>query len=153
MAEHNEVEGKPVDDRNRRILIYAIVAVIIFLLGLVPMGIVAFNRGSERDEARRELRLCSIQGLLASAAIDARIGNYEPARQSASSFFTELRVELDKGRSSAFTQSQRDSLTSVLDPRDEIITLLARSDPASADRLGTLFTSYRKAVGSTSEQK
>jgi len=28
--------------------------------------------------------------------------------------------------------------------RDEIITLLARSDPASADRLSDLYVSYRK---------
>jgi hypothetical protein len=115
------------------------------------MGIVAFNRASERDEARRELRLCSIQSLLGAAAIDARMGNYEPARQSASSFFTELRAELDKGRSSAFTQSQRDSLSSILNPRDEIITLLARSDPAAADKLGTLFGTYKKAGGGDSQ--
>ncbi len=152
MAENKDGERRPADDRKRRILIYAIVAVIIFLFGLVPMGMVALNRASERDEARRELRLCSIQGLLASAAIDARLGNYEPARESASNFFTEVRAELDKGRSSAFTQSQQEALASILNPRDEVITLLARSDPAVADRLGTLFTSYKKAVGSDSQR-
>jgi hypothetical protein len=31
--------------------------------------------------------------------------------------------------------------------RDEVITLLARSDPAAADRLSDLFAAYRKAVG------
>src|SRR5689334_20411138 len=152
MAEHDEVEVKPMDDRRKRILIYAMVIVIIFLLGLVPMGIVALNRAAERDEARRELRVCSIQSLLASAAIDARLGNYEPARQSASNFFTELRTELDKGRSSAFTQPQRDALASLLNPRDEVITLLARSDPAAADKLGTLFTAFTKSVGSDSQR-
>ncbi len=152
MAEPDEVEIKPRDDRKRRIVIYAIVIAIIFLLGLVPMGIVALNRASERDEARRELRLCSIQSLLTAAAIDARMGNYEPARQSASGFFTELRAELDKGRSSAFSQPQRDNLASIQNPRDEIITLLARSDPVSADKLGTLFTTYRKAIGSDAQR-
>jgi hypothetical protein len=31
--------------------------------------------------------------------------------------------------------------------RDEIITLLARNDPASADRMSDLYVAYRKAVG------
>jgi hypothetical protein len=35
----------------------------------------------------------------------------------------------------------------LLAGRDEIITLLARSDPASADRLSELYVAYRKAVG------
>jgi flagellar basal body-associated protein FliL len=153
MAETKKVEGKPADDRKKRILIYAIVIISVFLLGLVPMGIVAYNRASERDEARRELRLCSIQAMLASAAVDARMGNYEPARQSASNFFTELRTELDKGRVSAFNQSQRDGMASMLNSRDEVITLLARNDPASADRLGALFIAYKRAVGNTAEQK
>jgi hypothetical protein len=30
--------------------------------------------------------------------------------------------------------------------RDEVITLLARSDPASADRLSDLFVIYRKIM-------
>ena len=32
--------------------------------------------------------------------------------------------------------------------RDEIITLLARSDPASADRLSDLYVAYRKVMNS-----
>jgi hypothetical protein len=35
----------------------------------------------------------------------------------------------------------------LFDQRDEIITLLARNDPASADRLSDLYASYRKLVG------
>jgi hypothetical protein len=30
--------------------------------------------------------------------------------------------------------------------RDELITLLARSDPASADRIADLFVAYRKIM-------
>jgi flagellar basal body-associated protein FliL len=149
MTENDKVPPKPANSRKNRILIYAIVIIIIFLLGLVPMAVIAFNRGSERDAALRDLRLCSLQSQLAAAAIEARMGNYEPARQSASNFFTELRTELDKGRSSAFNQSQREALGAIVNPRDEIITLLARSDPASAEKLGALFVTYKKAVSGT----
>ena len=36
--------------------------------------------------------------------------------------------------------------TRGLNQRDDVITLLARSDPASADRLSDLYVSYRAAV-------
>lgn len=130
----------------RRIAIYAAVIIGAFLLGLVPMWLSARGRGVERDEARRGLRLCQIQGGLAAAALDARRGDYEPARQGASGFFTALREQVD-GDASDLTQAQRESAKPLLNQRDDVITLLARSDPASADRLSDLYASYRKAVG------
>ncbi len=145
MAESDE-SNLPRENRGKRILIYAGVAVVIFLLGLVPMGLAAYSRAGERDKARAELRACKVEGYLASAAIDARLGNYEPARQSASNFFADLRAEVDKGNDSAFSQVQRDKLQALMTPRDELITLLARSDPASADRLAQLYSSFRTAV-------
>ncbi len=148
MANANEVKQNSTDNRGKRILIYAAVAVVIFLLGVVPMGIMTYSRSVERDQARHELRLCTIQAGLASATIDARLGNYEPARQAASNFFTDLRTEIDKGSASAFDQSQRENLKTLLTPRDEVVTLLARGDPAGADRLSNIFTAYKKALGS-----
>lgn len=148
MADANEVNPIPADNRAKRILIYAGVLIVVFLLGLVPMLLIAYSRTVERDDARHELRLCSIQAALATATIEARLGNYEPARQAASNFFTELRAELEKGSESPFDQAERESLKSILAPRDEVVTLLARGDPAAADRLATIFTAYRKATGS-----
>ena len=133
-------------DRGKRILIYAGVLLVVFLLGLVPMGFKAYLLAVERNQARHDLRLCTIQAALASATIDARLGNYEPARQAASNFFTELRTELDKENDGVFDRTQRESLKPLLVPRDDLVTLLARSDPAAADRLGSMFTTYHKAV-------
>jgi hypothetical protein len=101
---------------------------------------------AQRDAARRELRLSQTQVTLASAAIDARRGEYETARQTASDFFTALRTELDAGEDSPFSPRQREAATPLLERRDDIITLLARSDPASAERLSDLYVSYRAAV-------
>ena len=134
--------------RWKRIAIYAAVLLGAFLLGLVPMWLAASGRAWERDAARRELRLSQARGNLASAAIDARRGDYEPARQATSEFFTSLRNQVDAaGGDSDLTPAQRDSLRPLLDQRDDLITLLARSDPASADRLSDLYVSYRKALG------
>ena len=123
-----------------------VIAALVFLLGLVPMWMKASEAASQRDAARRELRLSQTQGALASAAIDARRGEYETARQTASDFFTTLRGELDEGDDSPLSARQRDSVAPLLQRRDEIITLLARSDPASAERLSDLYVSYRAAV-------
>jgi hypothetical protein len=130
----------------KRVSVYTAVAIVIFLLGLVPMWLKARDAASQRDAARRELRLSQTQGALASAAIDARRGEYETARQTASDFFTTLRGELDAGGDSPLNARQRDSVAPLLRERDDIITLLARSDPAAADRLSDLYVSYRAAV-------
>jgi hypothetical protein len=130
----------------KRASVYLAVVLFVFLLGLVPMWLKARGAAAQRDAARRELRLSRTQVTLASAAVDARRGEYETARQTASDFFTSLRAELDAGRESALTERQRAAAAPLLERRDEIITLLARSDPSSAERLSELYVSYRAAV-------
>jgi len=131
----------------RRFIIYAGVLLFGFLLGFVPMWLQARASAARLADVERRLTLVGMQGDLASAAIDARRGDYEPARQTVSQFFTSLRAEIDKGDTSYFTQAQRAGVQPLFDGRDEIITLLARSDPASADRLSDLYVAYRKTVG------
>ena len=130
----------------RRYVIYAVVLVIVFLLGLVPMWLKARTARSSLTEAERQLALCKMHGDLASAVIDARRGDYEPARQALSRFFTSLSADTDKEDSSSYTEAQRNSMQPLFARRDELITLLARNDPASADRLSDLFVAYRKIM-------
>lgn len=136
-------------DRLRRLAIYAAVFLVVFLLGFIPMWMTAREHARERDVARAALRINTLQNALASAVIDARRGEYELARQGASGFFTNLRSEIDRGADSAFTLPQQNDLRSILDRRDDVITLLARSDPASNDRLVDLYNTYRLATAST----
>jgi hypothetical protein len=131
----------------RRFVIYAGVLLVGFLLGFVPMWLQARASAGKLAEVERRLTLAGMQSNLASAAIDARRGDYEPARRAVSQFFTSLRAEIDEGDTSGFTQAQRAGVQPLFDGRDEIITLLARSDPASADRLSDLHAAYRKVVG------
>ncbi|MDQ3802904.1 MAG: hypothetical protein M3416_03505 [Acidobacteriota bacterium] len=130
----------------RRFIIYAGVLVVVFLLGFVPMWLKARECGGRLASAEHQLSLARIQNNLASAVIDARRGDYEPARQAASQFFTSLRAESDRGDASTLTPAQRAGVEPLFTRRDEIITLLARSDPASADRLSDLYVSYRKVM-------
>ena len=143
---HEPVKSTPV---MRRVIIYGAVLLAAFLLGFVPMWLKARQCASSLAEADHQLTLVRMQHNLASAALDAQRGDYEPARQAASQFFTSVRTEIDEGDASDLTQAQRQGVTPLLAARDELITLLARSDPASADRLSELYVKYRAAMGQT----
>lgn len=131
----------------KRIGGYALIFVIGFLLGLVPMWLTARQRAQEIDATRAQLRQSQLRSALSGAALDARRADYEPARQSMSDFFGALSAELNRGENSVFDQTQREAVRPLLGQRDEIITLLARSDPAAADKLSNLDADYRKATG------
>lgn len=130
----------------QRVGIYAAVLLVVFLLGFIPMWLKARECAGSLAAAEHQMSLARMQNNLASSVIDARRGDYEPARQTASQFFTSLREEADKGDASVFTQAQREGMKPLFTQRDEIITLLARSDPSSADRLSDLYVSYRKIM-------
>lgn len=141
----NAEQPKPQTNSGlNRILIFAAVLLVVFMLGFGPMWLKARSAASERDTAQRELRLCRLQGALAAAVIHARRGEYEPARQAASEFFTNLHTQVDAANNNSdLTTQQRDALRPLLNDRDNLITLLARNDPASADRLSDLYVSYK----------
>jgi hypothetical protein len=139
------------NDRVRRLILYAALLLIAFVAGLVPMWLKSRTYARERDAAQASLQISRLQNTLANAAIDARRGEYELARQAASDFFTNLGAEVvAHGRDSVFNEGQRTALRPMFDTRDDTITLLARSDPASADRLVDLYTKYRQAIAISS---
>jgi hypothetical protein len=140
-----DVQSKPIKTTpwTRRVILYAVLPLIAFLLGFVPMWWKSRECSSSLPKIERQLSLASLQNALASAVIDARRGDYEPALKTASDFFTSLRAETDKGNASALSPAQRQGVQPLFSGRDELITLLARSDPASADRLSDLYVSYR----------
>ena len=134
--------------RLQRLGLYATVVFVAFLIGFIPMWLRARTRADERDAVQQVLRLTQAENTLAAAAIQARRGDYEPAREAASTFYTNLRAELDRGSSVFSASQQRDMLQPLLGQRDQMITLLARADPAVAERLADTYVSYRRATGS-----
>jgi Tfp pilus assembly protein PilV len=130
----------------KRAGIYGAVLLVVFLLGFVPMWWQARARASERDAAQQTLRVAQLENTLASAAIQSRRGDYEPAREAASTFYTNLTAEMDRVPS-VFTTPERDRLQALLAERDQMITLLARADPAVAERLTDAYVSFRQAIG------
>jgi len=129
-----------------RVGTYAAIVAIAFLAGFVPMWLKSRESNNNLVAAQRTLGLAQTQNNLASAVIDARRGDYEPARQAASGFYNALRADVDKGEDSSLTPAQRTTVQELFAGRDEIITLLARNDPASADRLSDVYAAYRKIM-------
>jgi hypothetical protein len=146
MSENWQSEPVKTTHGIRRFVIYVALLLLAFLLGFVPMWFKSRECSSSLAEAERQSSLARMENSLASAAIDARRGDYETARQAASDFFTILRAEINKGGDSALSQAQKDAAQPLFTQRDQIITLLARGDAASADLLSDLYVSYRKLV-------
>lgn len=113
-----------------------------FLLGFVPMWLSSRNITANLEQTTRDLRRSQLQNTLSSAVINARRAEYETARQNASSFFTEVRNEIDKADTNVFSTAEKARINGLLSPRDEVITLLSRNDPVAADRLSDLYTVY-----------
>ncbi len=142
------MQSKPVKTthRIRRFILYVTQLLLAFLLGFVPTWLKFQECSIGFPEAKRQLRLARILNSLASAVIEARRGDYEPARQAASDFFTSLQAEADAGVDSALSQAQIEGVQPLFAQRDELVTLLARGDASSADMLSDGYVAYRKLV-------
>ena len=53
-----------------------------------------------------------------------------------------MRTAVDRGQDTVFTEVLRSSVTPIFATRDDVITLLARNDPALVDRLRDLYNRY-----------
>ena len=132
----------------RRVALFATLALGFFLLGFAPMWLKATRAIEQRDAAQRVVRLGQLQNTLAAALIEVQRGQYEPARQLTSDFYTDLRRQLDSDNRTLLTSGEREAFRALLAERDELITLLARSDAAAQDRLFTVYSTYTKLANS-----
>jgi hypothetical protein len=128
----------------KRVALYVTISLGFFLLGFLPMWIKADSAVEQRDVAQREVRLRQLQNTLAAAMVDVYRGEYEAARQGTSDFYTGLRHQIDAGNASVFTLQEQEKLKPLLNERDQIITLLARSDSAAIERLFAIYSTYTK---------
>jgi hypothetical protein len=130
----------------RRVTSYLLLALVFFLLGFLPSWVRSRATGLRLSQTEQSLRLAQIKNALGSAVIDAQRGDYEPALQSVSSFYTSLQAELDSGQASVFSPTEQAALQSLLSGRDALIALLAREDPAAAARLSDLYQYYSQIL-------
>ena len=135
-----------------KIGICAVVLIIVFLAGFIPMWMKANSEAANHSITTKTLTRSEIFNLIATAIVDARRGEYESARQKTSDFYTRLDAQIQSGESSAYSNVQNESLKAAFTNRDAIITLLAQRDPASVERLTDIYLIYRRAVGESVTQ-
>jgi hypothetical protein len=155
MAENIKRENSSIGADNqannlRRWGIYAAVLLLVFLLGLIPMWLQKREVSRELETTQKQLVKSEIKGLLTASIVEARRGEYEPARLAASDFFTRVRSEIDTGEDSAYTETERRELLGVFTDRDNTITMLAQRDPAASERMTDIYMIFRQATGQTS---
>jgi hypothetical protein len=137
--------------RVQRFAVFATVVFAAFLLGFVPMWLMARTRANERDAAQQALRLTQIENALATATIQASRGDYEPARRAASTFYASLQAEIERP-DSGFAAASRAAVQALVAERNPMMALLARRDPAVAERLATTYILYRQRPGTVPRQ-
>jgi hypothetical protein len=146
----NEITVKEKTSRSPLIR-WAIVAVIVlfaFLIGLIPMAMQKWSVQRDLAESQKNLRRSEIKVLLASSIVDAARGEYEPARQAASNYFTGLNQEIEKAEADSFLKKgEAEKLKPMFSERDTIITMLAQRDPAAVGRLNNLYVAYLQGLG------
>ena len=69
-----DVQSKPAKATHlmRGVVIKAVLLLVVFLLGFVPMWLKSRESASRLSEAERHLNLARVQNALASAAVDTR---------------------------------------------------------------------------------
>lgn len=126
--------------RGKAILIAAAAALLAFAIGFGWQYIRAERAISAWVQAQRELTFQEIGVVLGAATVEAQSGAPEEARRLASEAFTRLQSAIG-----AVPPHALDDVQAILAQRDEVITLLSRAEPASANVLADLFERYRRA--------
>jgi hypothetical protein len=132
----------PITDRARQLQRLALGALIGLLAGMVLLLFPLLQARRSAAELRHQLHVVGLENQLARTALMARQGEYPAARDAASAFFTAASEEL---ASETASDGRTEALRALLQDRDHVITLLARGDPAGADRAGEMYLSYRNA--------
>lgn len=149
MRENEPMTVEKPPNNVRRWGIYALVLLVVFLLGLIPMWLQKRQVSNELETTQKQLRKSEIKGLLTAAIVESKRGEYEPARKNTSEFFTRLNAEIDRNDQSALTADERAKLKTIFNNRDSTITMLAQRDQASTERLTDIYVTYQQALGQT----
>ncbi len=126
--------------RVPRLVWYALALLAAFALGALWQYAGARRGEAALGTARSALAEARLEATLASAVIEVQRGNYERGRQLASDFFTGLQRHL------ATAPPEAAALRPLYAQRDNVITVLSRSDPASAGLLSRALADFQAAT-------
>ena len=128
----------PRGNAGRRFLLVLFLLAAAFLGGFVPQWLEVRSLRATLAATDLQLRLTEAHRTLGVASQEAMRNNYANAAQAAAQFFDQCAT---LARSDAFAKEPRTqvALLSYTQQRDEVMALLSAGDPASRDRLATMF--------------
>jgi hypothetical protein len=127
-------------DRNRLIALTVGIALVAFLLGFLPQWTRANGLSDRLRETRHELRMSRVEAHIGAALTESLRSNYERARQLMTEVYSTLQAVAP-----SLEGTQRREVDAILAQRDEVVTLLARAAPESAQRVMLIYTRYHTA--------
>lgn len=127
---------------SRRVIGWASLLVVVFLIGFVPPYVRANRSESELEAARRQIDQLQLRDAIGHVYFEATRKNYGLAGTGASRFFNDVR----QAASRAGDPARRASLEQVLDFRDTVTAGLAKGDPSVLDALQAVYVKTRDAT-------
>ncbi len=129
---------------RKRIIIWAVLLVVAFLIAFLPNYVRANRLGSELEAARMELRQLQLRDSIGLTYVQATQKNYGLAQESSTTFFLQAR----QMASSAGSPAAKQTFESLLGYQETVTAKLAKGEPGVLEDLAALYTKTRAATGS-----
>lgn len=127
--------------------IYVVLLVVVFLLGIVPIGWYYLQSLDDLSVTQKQLRKAEVYNHLATSVLETKHNEYDAARKNVGEFFCLLQTEAEKGDDGFLTANQIADLKPIFENRDLVIEKLDRRDQISLNQLTEIYSAYIKTVG------
>lgn len=124
--------------KSHALPLVVLLLLVAFGAGFVPQWLAARQLRESLKTTSMELRLATLHRELGVASHEAQRNNYASAGEAASRFFNEC-AQLANTEPFAGDDRTRVALLGYASQRDEVMALLAASDPTARDRLASLY--------------
>ena len=131
---------------KNRIVVAAVVAIAVFLLGFVPQFVKAKRLEDELQKSQQAQAGCQLRELISLAYFQATQKNFGLAAETSSQFFGRAREATNQAQDA----DSRKTLEGLLASRDKVTAALAKGDAAAVGDLGELFVKTRQATRNSS---
>lgn len=128
---------------RRKILLWALLLIAVFLIGYVPSYWRARNLNQEVDAARQEISQLRLRDAIGRVYFEASEKNYGRAQEASVRFFDQARQLKDRTENAGLKQS----LQQMLDAQQTISFKLGQADPAVLNDLARLYRQTQQATG------
>jgi hypothetical protein len=132
---------------NNKIIVAAVAAVVVFLIGFLPQYVRANRLENELRQSRQENTGAQLRDLIGIEYVQANQKNFGLAAETSSRYFDRVREMADRAKDT----SSRKALEDLLTARDKVTAELAKGDPAVMGDLQDLFVKTQQATGSSSK--